>query len=119
MNLAAVYPNANDPNEEMSFEELRARSRGWLDKVWTSDHEKQRQHQMTAQPASQSILSSPTVNEVEARDTQESQQAPGAVEQKDGQHELTSTQDVTREGRAARPKKMKIMEVKGETQTSK
>lgn len=119
VNLAAVYPNADDPNEELSFEELRARSRGWLDKDWTADRQKSNQSQMTSQPAVQSISSPPTVDDVVAGDTQESQQTFSVIEQDDSKHELTSVKEVPREGKAGRPKKMKVMEVKGETQTSK
>ena len=36
VNLEAVYPNPQDSNITFSFEELRAKHRGWLDKTWSS-----------------------------------------------------------------------------------
>lgn len=35
VNLKLVYPNPSDPTEEYSFEELRAASRGWLNRSWS------------------------------------------------------------------------------------
>jgi len=37
VNLEAVYPSENDPYDEMSFEELRANSRGWLSRDWAAE----------------------------------------------------------------------------------
>jgi len=37
VNLAAVYPRPTVEGSEMSFEELRASTRGWLKKTWTSE----------------------------------------------------------------------------------
>lgn len=34
VNLEAVYPDYKDPTKEVSFEELRAMHRGWMDKDW-------------------------------------------------------------------------------------
>lgn len=35
VNLEAVYPDYKNPNKEVCFEELRAASRGWLQKDWS------------------------------------------------------------------------------------
>lgn len=37
INLEAVYPHPEQPGMELSFEELRANSRGWLQKQWKSE----------------------------------------------------------------------------------
>ncbi|KAK3077587.1 hypothetical protein LTS18_009846, partial [Coniosporium uncinatum] len=44
VNLEAVYPQAadGDTNVEFSFEELRARTRGWLNRDWRAEKEKQK-----------------------------------------------------------------------------
>lgn len=34
MQIETVYPNQDDPSEEYSFEELRAKKRDWLDSDW-------------------------------------------------------------------------------------
>lgn len=116
MNLEVVYPNPNDPNEEMSFEELRAKSRGWTGRNW----------------AAEKLL--PSVDETASH---------GADKNKNGQivdllvdymlvsdvkerSTITTAAEVrvdaiseerTRVSRTGRTKKMKVMEVKVETQT--
>lgn len=42
VNLEAVYPNPHDPSEEYCFEELRAASRGWLDRNWAAEKKAER-----------------------------------------------------------------------------
>src|SRR6187549_3376461 len=37
VSLAAVYPTPEEPGSELSFEELWAANRGWLDQVWDDD----------------------------------------------------------------------------------
>lgn len=39
VDLAAVYPDYKNPNIEVSFEELRALKRGWMDKDWRANKE--------------------------------------------------------------------------------
>ena len=118
VNLEAVYPNPNDPSEEMSFEELRAKSRGWLEKDWVVERSKE--PASTAPTLEQEHIASPTTVVDEAGgDTQESQPCSDASQNIDGRIELKSSKDVSRESKSGRPKKMKVMEVKGETQTSK
>lgn len=34
MDLYAVYPNPEEPNTELSFEEIWAANRGWLNRTW-------------------------------------------------------------------------------------
>lgn len=37
VDLAAVYPTPNEPGTEVSFEEIMATNRGWLDCVWEDE----------------------------------------------------------------------------------
>jgi hypothetical protein len=49
VNLEACYPNPEDPSTELSFEELRATRRGWMDKLWTREEGKS--HEVCGQNA--------------------------------------------------------------------
>ena len=118
VNLEAVYPNPNDPSEEMSFEELRAKSRGWLDKDWVVERSKEQAS--SAPTLEQENVNSPAtaVDDVGC-DTQESQPCSDASQNIEGRIESKRSKDCSRESKSGRPKKMKVMEVKAETQTSK
>ena len=98
MNLEAVYPDADNLSEEMSFEELRAEARGWLRRDWTMEQRR----------SIQSIFSSPESRITESGDTQPSPHSPLVTEQNDLK---------LKDDKVGRPKKMKIMEVKSATQT--
>ncbi len=118
VNLEAVYPNPDNPLEEMSFEELRALSRGWLHKDWTAESE---QSSAAALQVATSEQSSPLAIDKPA----DALQADGSKQNQESQNSLEEfsgtsiVEDVTRGGRNGRPRKTKIMEVKVETQTSK
>lgn len=124
VNLEAVYPNENDPNEEVSFEELRAKSRGWLSRDWAAES-RQRVAEERQQLAIEKELIPAISNmgqPVEVVENSSSQQdtQPGKDTQ-DGLGttlENTLTVDIGQEGRSGRPRKTKLREVKGETQTS-
>ena len=45
VNLEAVYPNDHD---EMSFDELRAKARGWFDRDWAAESRQQKAEQAAA-----------------------------------------------------------------------
>ena len=117
VDLRAVYPNDNDPSEEMSFEEIRAQSRGWLNMDWTAEKEKSPSPELAASESSQQTSSPLSVENVQ-------HDVDLLVEHANGRPErVASTSDnntecTARETKVGRPKKMKIMEVKGETQTS-
>ncbi|KAL6714595.1 protein kinase [Lecanora helva] len=117
VNLEVVYPD--DGNEEMSFEELRAKSRGWLDRDWAS---KSRQKQRSPQNAQKEPVVEPTeVDPIpfESQSTQDTQSGPDLHDSPNSTLENTISVDLTREGRSGKPKKTKIREVKGATQTIK
>lgn len=112
VNLAAVYPVPNDQSVEISFEELRAESRGWLAKDWSAGRRTQKQ-QLPSQPTSQGTPD------------QRTGEGPTILEETPCSSEETTTNLITsdpferRSRKSGRPKKMKVMEIKAETQTIK
>lgn len=117
MNLEAIYPNDNDHNEEMSFEELRAKSRGWLSHDWAAES-KQRIAEVTQLREAEERLSAAASAKEMVTVLQPTRPKPELQSGSDMQLETTIAVDIGGEGRAGRPKKTKIREVKGETQTS-
>ena len=117
MNLEAVYPNENDHSEELSFEELRAMSRDWMNRDWTAERKQRLAQTSQAREADDRLSTEASAEEATAspqcaRPKSETQGAPKT------QLETTIAVDIAGGGRTGRPKKTKIMEVKGETQTS-
>lgn len=119
VNLDAVYPNPDNPDEEMSFEELRAQSRGWLNRDWGAERRAARQAASVVASPLEPISSPASAIEDMGGNTQESQPTIEAALRTDNRAEAMSGKDTGREGKPTRPKKMKVMEVKGETQTSR
>lgn len=119
VNLEAVYPDPNNPDEEMSFEELRAQSRGWLNRDWGAERRAARQAASNPARMPQTFSSPASAVEDTGGNTQESQPTIEAASRTDSRVEAISGKYTGREGKLARPKKIKTMEVKGETQTSK
>ena len=117
VNLEAVYPNDNDHNEEMSFEELRAKSRGWISRDWAAES-KQRIAEATQIREAEERLSTVASTKETVTVLQRARPKPELQSGSDMQLETTIAVDIGGEGRAGRPKKTKIREVKGETQTS-
>ncbi|MCJ1384312.1 hypothetical protein MMC17_007428 [Xylographa soralifera] len=124
VNLEAVYPNPNDSNEEYSFEELRAKHRGWLDKSWSRKTEHMGQEELIKQP--EELFDN--VRLVEGVKTEEDailtldipEQLNIADEGTDqGQPEMATGEDGSRDDRSTRPRKKRIMEVRAEAQTIK
>lgn len=120
VNLDAVYPNPNDPNEEYSFEELRARHRGWLDKDWSL--EKERTHrEMEANELQVETRVEDELNNSDDMVTAENDQQEPIVDDEGNDYTVSdpaTMKEGSREGRSTRPRRKKIMEVKAETQTS-
>lgn len=117
VNLEAVYPNPNDPNEEMSFEELRAAFRGWMGKDWAAEREQLRVMQGQAQ--AQGLTTDAEADDALNGDLADQLQRDLVIDNDQVIHsEIAASKGGTREGRSGRPRKKRIMEVKGETQTS-
>lgn len=109
VNLEALYPSIDGPVTELSFEELMAGHRGWLDKIWK-------------QEASHEPNKSTGVKD----NTTESNLSPGTLSE-----EVSEMADIVRDAavmdehgvakeqnREGKGRKMKIKEV-NETQISK
>lgn len=108
VNLEAVYPDYTNPNHEISFEELRAISRGWMDRDWRSQKE----------PLKQISGNAPYPDPELPAETEE---LPGQMNQKLPIKDADSQQadQDAYEGKAGKARKLKLREIKGETQTSK
>lgn len=119
VNLEAVYPNDNGLNEEMSFEELRAKARGWLNRDWAA--ESKQRIAAKANGCAEEMRTATGATELEAA----ADDARVAQTQSDA-HSSPQTQpfdntipiDIGQDGKTGRSKKTKIKEVKGATQTS-
>jgi checkpoint serine/threonine-protein kinase len=111
VNVEAVYPNEQ---EEFSFEELRAMSRGWSGRTW--GHKKTN----TLQSASGNVQVLPeshhkACKNVDVENLSRELQAKAAISE-------NSTQEISQPALEAKPKKerrLKVREVKQETQTVK
>lgn len=116
MNLRAVYPNPDDPSEEMSIEELRAAARGWADKTWVAESREKAVEDSASQENDKwlcpAVISKPP--EQPLIDIE-----PSSDIQKVSEAKVENTvDDDIRSQKNGRTKKMKIREVKAETQTS-
>lgn len=117
VDLEAVYPNAADPSEEMSFDELRAIHRGWADKAW------KKESMIALQPVSGNAQRSPphlssAVIEKLSRDLEQKV----LIDENESSQQSTpagDSQSQSQEVRPAKQRRMKVREIKQETQTSK
>lgn len=124
VNLEAVYPNRANPNEEYSFEELRAKSRGWLDMQWAKVHEEEVIDDTGSSAEQHPLHEIPEFETGELVDVavNQSKNKGLSIFKDENEHtprEIANAREDSREGKNGRLKKMKVMEVKGETQTSK
>ena len=119
VNLAAVYPSHGERYGEMSFEELRATARGWLNRDWAAES-KQRSSsadQLTVAQRPDGLIA--LEQEYGINDTSEMPNQQDVYSSPSSQLETTIAVDINKEGKVGRPKKMRIKEIKGETQTSR
>lgn len=146
VDLEKVYPNRDNPMaEEYSFEELRARHRGWLDHDWAAIRRKEQEQAMKEAEAvalsQQPQQSKANASPLAPKQTKEEQPIkPKTVPLKGSVDDDTTANDentppsqedvqkakaakkARREERANRTRKIKVMDVKeirSETQTSK
>lgn len=106
MNLDAVYPDIAHPGNEVSFEELRAMSRGWMNKNWRSQKAPLRQitgNEQQVDPSLDRDLPEQFNHKLTVHDVD-----PHAAEH-----------DAVMEKKSKKAQKLKLREVKGETQTGK
>ncbi|KAF2807681.1 checkpoint protein kinase-like protein [Mytilinidion resinicola] len=124
VNLELVYPNADDPSAaEFSFEELRAKHRGWLDYDWGAIRKKEAEQmsQHTNSKARKDTLTKkPTIGvEVITAGIEENlvlndeNTPPSQVHVE----KVSVAKKMRREEKANRTRKIKVMEVRAEPQT--
>lgn len=105
VNLDAVYPDIANPCNEVSFEELRAMNRGWMNKNWRAQKEPLRQ-----------ITGNEQVDPSLDRDLPEQFHHKLTVKDVDPH---AAEHDAVMEKKSKKAQKLKLREVKGETQTGK
>lgn len=108
VDVEAVYPMYPDESVEFCFEELRAKRRGWTDRDWTKTSQSPLRHVSgnEQRPAKQPKTESSDVENI----TEGLKEATIAD---------TSSQSLVGmpQGKAAKPRRMKMREVKEETKT--
>ncbi|KAL8645709.1 MAG: hypothetical protein Q9226_007177 [Calogaya cf. arnoldii] len=117
VNLEAVYPNPNDPTEEFSFEELRARYRGWTDKDWAADHRRASIHESRTHENRGRSLSLEE-NKPNVSNTKGNPQDMSLQNTTEQIVDSTPAGDMTQGTKARKSRRTKVMEVRAETQTS-
>ena len=125
VDLQAVYPDEQASCEERSFEELRAKSRGWLDQDWSKKRKQpsvqQGPYMQDTQEHDQSskVTISNVINVVDEKLLQPTKHLGSEIRSSPSTtSEITNLVNVGRESKNGRQRKTKIREVKGETQTS-
>lgn len=117
VNLEAVYPDRRNPSHEISFEELRAISRGWMDKDWRSQKKPLKEISGNASCKEPVIADDPEncPNSSLAADVDKL-----TIEENDTHPTATASRvEESRDVKSGKAKKIKLREIKGETQTSK
>jgi checkpoint serine/threonine-protein kinase len=117
VNLEAVYPNAGEPSEEISFDELRAVHRGWADRDWRKENMRSLQNISGNVQRSPPSLTNAAIDKL-SRDLEKK---ASVVDNESSQLSSPTggSQSPDQEVKPAKQKRMKIREVKQETQTSK
>ncbi|KAL8715995.1 MAG: hypothetical protein Q9220_000662 [cf. Caloplaca sp. 1 TL-2023] len=116
-NLEAVYPDPQDPAEEYSFEELRARSRGWTDRDWALERRQQIDRELTNVDENTKATTA-GIEEPNILLTGDSQRVTISHSSNEPIIETIPVEDLTQGTRARKNRRTKVMEVRGETQTS-
>jgi checkpoint serine/threonine-protein kinase len=120
VNLEAVYPDPDNPNHEMSLEELRAMRRGWMDQEWVAQRQKALKEKSRCVARKDPISTTKKIKGDRA-DKSLSTRLNDKLKVNDRTSQAGGS-DVTaasRDQKSARAKKITILEVKAETQTSK
>lgn len=122
VNLEAVYPTPEEPGTELSFEELWAASRGWLDAQWDDDSEMEdtydsMPHDENEPPVVQQITHKVEKLAIMRDDSQENQAPRPKVEKLMIFDDSQENQAPQQQSKASKPRRKKGMEV-NETQIS-
>ncbi|WEW58093.1 protein kinase [Emydomyces testavorans] len=116
--LAAIYPDPENPAFEMSLEELRASSRGWMDKDWSKQRKialKEVSGNTCKQPAARGGKESQVANSLSTQLQEKLVIDNGRLPV----NEDTEAAEESRDVKEGKQKKLKVREIKGETQTVK
>ncbi|KAI9851196.1 MAG: hypothetical protein M1824_002815, partial [Vezdaea acicularis] len=115
VNLQALYPDPSDPSTEMSLEELRAKSRGWLSKDWSKKENPLLKSSPLDVPAEVPCgdIEEDSVDVLDASSFPETV----ATKEQENLDSIPKAKETNREERQGRSRKLKVMEIKGETQT--
>ena len=115
VDFKSVYPGDTDSSEEMSFEEQRANVRGWLNKDWNPVHVKTvPESSLPSNPritVQQRSLATPETDDSSPRQSLSYRAGNGPTE-------TTLAVNIDGDGHSTRQRKIKVKEVKSETQTS-
>ncbi|KAL4784323.1 Mad3/BUB1 homology region 1-domain-containing protein [Aspergillus varians] len=118
VDLDAVYPDYKNPNVEVSFEELRAIRRGWMDKDWRALKEPLKQISGNATQL-ESNSPKPSEHEVDKVLPREFRQKLTLKDTDDHALNQPIDSDKAQDVKAGKARKLKVREVKAETQTIK
>lgn len=110
VDLEAVYPDRRNPAHETSFEELRASSRGWMNKNWRKQKEPLQQISGNAVGV-EPLMSKPTASSPLQDHTEPSSSNPAFNEPNEQSH---SQEQASHEAKASKARRFKVH---GETQT--
>lgn len=116
MNLEAVYSNSADPSVEMSFDELRALHRGWADRNWREESRRASQSTSAHTEQPPPNLTNTAIDEL-SRDLERN----ASIFESEISQQSTPAEDrqsPSQEVKSGKQKRMKVREVKQETQTS-
>ncbi|KAL5339412.1 Mad3/BUB1 homology region 1-domain-containing protein [Aspergillus crustosus] len=118
VDLDAVYPDYKNPNIEVSFEELRAIKRGWMDKDWRT------QKQPLKPVSGNAVQEEPKSLKSSGQDDdkglpEQFRQKLTLKDSNDYALQQPIDSEKSHDGKSSKARKLKLKEVKAETQTIK
>jgi checkpoint serine/threonine-protein kinase len=119
VNLEAVYPDRDNPSHEMSFEELRAISRGWMDRDWASEKTKALKEISGNVPCRDPIMEQDGSDSVDKTLSAQMQEKLDLDDRHPPSSDAVDLREGSRDGKSGKARRLKLREVKAETQTSK
>lgn len=116
VNLEVIYPDPDNPLVEMSLEELRAFSRGWMDKNWSKE-EKEPLKEVSGNVPYRDPLTHGEDGMVENMSTKLKEKL--VVHEQSTQPDDTHGTEISCDGKGSKLRRLKVREIKGETQIGK
>ncbi|KAG5294445.1 spindle assembly checkpoint protein SLDA [Histoplasma ohiense] len=116
VNLEAIYPDPDNPLVEMSLEELRAFSRGWMDKNWSKE-EKEPLMEISGNVPYRDPFTHGEDEVVKNMSTKLKEKL--VVHEQSTQPDDTHGTEISCDGKGAKSRRLKVREIKGETQIVK